>query len=43
MASNLDKIILGDCFEELKKIKKESIDLVVADPPYGIDQIRARD
>jgi len=34
MASNLDKIILGDCVEELKKIKSESIDLVVSDPPY---------
>ncbi len=28
------KVILGDCVEELKKIKSETIDLVVADPPY---------
>lgn len=28
------KVIHGDCVEELKKIKSETIDLVVADPPY---------
>ena len=27
-------LILGDCFENLKKIKTESIDMVFADPPY---------
>lgn len=27
-------LILGDCFENLKKIKTESIDMIFADPPY---------
>ena len=30
------ELILGDCLEELKKIPDESIDLVFADPPYGL-------
>ncbi|MDO4225444.1 MAG: DNA methyltransferase [Bergeyella zoohelcum] len=30
----MNKIILGDCIEELKNIKDASIDLVIADPPY---------
>ena len=30
----MNKIILGDCLEELKNIKDASIDLVIADPPY---------
>ena len=29
-----NKIICGDCFEELKKIPDESVDLIFADPPY---------
>ncbi len=29
-----NKIILGDCVDELKKIPEHSIDLIVADPPY---------
>ena len=28
------KLILGDSFEELKKIKKNSVDMIFADPPY---------
>ncbi|MCS6988696.1 MAG: site-specific DNA-methyltransferase [Chloroherpetonaceae bacterium] len=28
------EIILGDCVSELKKIEDETIDLVIADPPY---------
>lgn len=31
---NTHKIILGDCVEELAKINAESIDLIIADPPY---------
>ena len=34
----MNKIILGDCFEELKLIKKNSIDLILTDPPYGISK-----
>lgn len=30
------KIIKGDCLEELKKIPDESVNLVFADPPYGL-------
>ena len=28
------KLILGDSFEELKKIKKNTVDMIFADPPY---------
>jgi adenine-specific DNA-methyltransferase len=27
-------IILGDCIEELRKLPSESVDLIIADPPY---------
>lgn len=30
----LNKILCGDVIEQLKKIPKDSVDLVVADPPY---------
>lgn len=30
------KLICGDCINELKKIKKGSIDLIFADPPYHL-------
>lgn len=33
------KIIVGNCITELKKIKKNSIDSCVTDPPYGISFI----
>lgn len=29
-------IILGDCLQELKNIADESVDLIVADPPYNV-------
>jgi len=32
----MQKIILGDCFEKLKNLEKNSIDSVVTDPPYGL-------
>jgi DNA modification methylase len=31
------KLILGDCLQEMKKIPDKSIDLVLTDPPYGVD------
>lgn len=31
------KLINGDCLEELKKFEDKSIDLVLTDPPYGIN------
>jgi site-specific DNA-methyltransferase (adenine-specific) len=30
------KVIIGDCLEELKKLPEESVDMVFADPPYGL-------
>ncbi len=33
---NLDKVVLGDCVEEMKKLPDESVDLIFADPPYNI-------
>ena len=32
----LNKIIKGNCIEELKKIPENSVDLVFADPPYNL-------
>jgi modification methylase len=31
-----NKIIVGDCIEELRKLPEKSIDLVFADPPYNL-------
>ena len=33
----INKIILGDCINYLKYIPDKSIDLVLTDPPYGIN------
>lgn len=30
------KLICGDCIEEMKKLKKESINLIITDPPYNV-------
>ena len=35
-AVNLDRIIIGDCIEELSKLPTASVDLVFADPPYNL-------
>ena len=32
----LDRIFVGDCIEELKKLPAKSVDLVFADPPYNL-------
>lgn len=32
----MNKIIHGECLEELKKLPDDSVDLVCTDPPYGI-------
>ena len=32
------KILIGDCREKLKEIKKESISLAVTSPPYNIEK-----
>lgn len=33
----INKIILGDCMDYLKNIPDKSIDLILTDPPYGIN------
>ena len=32
----LNKVIVGDCIEELKLLPPASVDLVFADPPYNL-------
>lgn len=32
-----NKIILGDCIEELKKLPDNSVDAIITDPPYGLE------
>ena len=32
----MNKIIQGDCIEEMKKLKANSVDTIITDPPYGI-------
>jgi site-specific DNA-methyltransferase (adenine-specific) len=34
----LDRTILGDCFEALKKIPAATFDLVILDPPYNLNK-----
>ena len=33
-----ENIIQGDCLEQLKKLKDDSVDLVITDPPYKVSQ-----
>ena len=37
MEEYLNKIICGDCLEVMKKLPDKCVDLVLTDPPYGID------
>ena len=37
MDKYLNKIICGDCLEILKELPDNSVDLVLTDPPYGIN------
>jgi len=37
----LNKIHKGDCFELIKLVPDKSIDLIIIDPPYGINFYRA--
>lgn len=37
LKENINKVLLGDCVDYLKKLPSESIDLVVSDIPYGIN------
>src|SRR5689334_5231968 len=36
MSSAADRIIQGDCIEEMRKLPDKSVDLVFADPPYNL-------
>ena len=38
-ADFINKIICGDCLEVMKNIPDKSVDLVLTDPPYGINVI----
>jgi 23S rRNA G2445 N2-methylase RlmL len=38
----VNKIIRGDCLEIMKQIPDKSIDLILCDPPYGIDFCSSR-
>lgn len=31
----LNKVIEGDCLEKLSEFPRESVDLIIVDPPYG--------
>jgi site-specific DNA-methyltransferase (adenine-specific) len=33
----MNKIICGDCLEEMKGMADKSVDLIIADPPYGME------
>ena len=35
-ADSLDRIVLGDCVEEMARLQEGSVDLVFADPPYNL-------
>jgi len=33
----INKVILGDCLEVMKEMEDNSVDLIVTDPPYGVN------
>jgi len=35
--SYINKIICGDCLEVMKEMPSKSVDLIITDPPYGMD------
>ncbi|XBQ17586.1 MAG: DNA methyltransferase [Oceanicaulis sp.] len=38
MTVELNRIILGDCIEHMRKIPDDSFDLTIADPPYNLSK-----
>ncbi|MEO0022832.1 MAG: hypothetical protein ABIJ93_03130, partial [candidate division WOR-3 bacterium] len=34
----INKIIWGDCKKLIKKIPEKSIDVIITDPPYGLNK-----
>jgi len=39
----INKVIQGDCLDVMKNIPDKSIDLVLTDPPYGIERFNRKD
>lgn len=37
MTQYIDKVLRGDCLELLREFPNESVDLILTDPPYGIN------
>ncbi len=37
MEEVFNKIIQGDCIEEMKKLPDNSVDAIITDPPYGLE------
>ncbi len=35
---NCNSVVIGDVFKALKKVKDDSVDLLVVDPPYNLDK-----
>jgi modification methylase len=35
-ASGVNRVVVGDCLEELRRLPAESVDLIFADPPYNL-------
>lgn len=42
MEKYINKVIHGDCLEVMKQLPDKSIDLVLTDPPYGMDYQSSR-
>ena len=34
------KIIEGECVREMDKMQRKSFDMIIADPPFGIDYFK---
>ena len=34
----VNEVVQGDCLEGMKKLPDKSIDLILTDPPYGLDK-----
>ncbi|MBQ3219638.1 MAG: site-specific DNA-methyltransferase, partial [Clostridia bacterium] len=33
-----NSVVIGDVYESLKKVKDNSVDLLIVDPPYNLDK-----
>ena len=32
----INRVLVGDCIEQMNKLPEESVDLIFADPPYNL-------